>query len=230
MHRITPRLARRAACAAVAVPVLLVAGCSSDSGDPEPTGPSSSASASTGGKKPDPAAYKSLPDPCKAVSEKTVEDVVPGTEDKSGKNLASSDTDSYGACLWSGGSGDIDADYRALTVSLKRYDTDASLGSGDEQAQRFVQQEVQAVEGDEAHKKPEQSKVSDVGDEALAVTYETEKKDNTYRATRVVVRDQNVVVTVDYEGTGFEDADPPSRDEVRKNAEKVAKEASGAIE
>jgi len=230
MHRITPRLARRAACAAVAVPMLLVAGCSSDSGEPESNGPSSSASASAGKEKPAPAAYKNLPDPCKTVSEKTVEDVVPGTDDKTGKNLASSDTDSYGACLWSGGSGDIDAEYRALTVSLKRYDSDASLGSGDEQAERFFQQEIEAVKSDESHEKPEESKVSGTGDEALAVTYETEKKDNSYRATRVVVRDQNVVVTVDYEGTGFEDADPPSRDEVRKNAEKVAKEAAGAIE
>lgn len=90
MHRITPRLARRAACAAVAVPVLLVAGCSSDSGEQPSSGPSPSASADKA--KPESVTYKELPDPCKTVSEKTVEDVVPGTDDTSGKNLASSDT------------------------------------------------------------------------------------------------------------------------------------------
>lgn len=228
MHRITPRLARRAACAAVAVPVLLVAGCSSDSGGEEPAGPSPSASATASPSKKS-VAYSQLPDPCKTLSEKTVEDVVPGTEDASGKNLASSDTDSYGACLWSGGSGDIDAEYRALTVSLKRYDSDASLGSGDKQAQRYFAQEAEGVKSDEANKDPKDGEVSGIGQEAVSITYETEKKDNTYRAARVIVRDHNVVVTVDYEGTGFEDADPPSRDEVRKNAEKVAKEAAAAI-
>ncbi|EST31229.1 hypothetical protein N566_20705 [Streptomycetaceae bacterium MP113-05] len=230
MHRITPRLARRAACAAVAVPVLLVAGCSSDSDGKEPSGSPTSASASAPEQKQDSAGHKDLPDPCKTLSGKSVEDMVPGTDDKSGKNLASSDTGSYGACFWSGGSGDIDAEYRALTVSLKRYESDSSLGSGTEQASRFYEQELKAVSSDEAHKKPEETKVSGTGQNAVAVTYETVKKDNTYRATRVVVRDENVVVTVDYEGTGFEDADPPSRDEVRKNAEKVAKEATGSIE
>jgi hypothetical protein len=228
MHRITPRLARRAACAAVALPVLLVAGCSSDSGGEEPSSPSASSSASGSGAE-QTAAYKKLPDPCKTVAEKTIEDVVPGTDDKSGENLTSSDTDSYGACLWSGASGDIDAEYRALTVSLKRYDSDASLGTGKEQAERYFQQEVESAKTAETHNKPEEKKVSGVGQAAVAVTYETEKKDNSYRATRLVVRDENVVVSVDYEGTGFEDADPPSRDEVRKNAEKVAKEAAGAI-
>lgn len=228
MHRITPRLARRAACAAVALPVLLVAGCSSDSGSEEPSGSSSSASASPGGEQAD--AYKKLSNPCKTVAEKTIEDVVSGTDDTSGENLPSSDTDSYGACLWSGASGDIDAEYRALTVSLKRYDSDASLGSGAEQAERYFQQELESARTAENHKKPEEKKISGVGQAAVAVTYETEKKDDTYRATRVVVRDENVVLSIDYEGTGFEDADPPSRDEVRKNAEKVAKEATGAIE
>lgn len=231
MPRISPRLARRAVCAAVAVPALLVAGCSSDSGGPEPDAPASStspsASPSEDGKS---TAYAQLPDPCKTVPEKTVEDVVPGTEDKTGKNLPSNDTDSYGACLWSGGSGDIEAEYRALTVSLKRYESDASLGSGDEQAERYLEQEAQSVKDDEGHQKPEQNELSGIGEQAVSVTYETEKKENTYRATRIVVRDHNVVVTVDYEGTGFEDADPPSRDEVRKKAEKVAKEAATAIE
>lgn len=228
MSRITPRLARRAACAAVAVPVLLVAGCSADSG--EEKSPGTSPSATTDSAKPEKVTYAKLPDPCKTLSKKTVKDVVPGADDTSGKNLTSSDTESYGACLWSGGSGDLDAKYRALTVSLKRYDSDPSLGSGAERATRYFQQETEGAKSDKAHKDPKESTLSGLGQQALAVTYETEKKDNTYRATRVVVRDHNVVVTVDYEGTGFEDADPPSRDEVRKKAEKVAKEAAAAIE
>ncbi|MGW7351876.1 DUF3558 family protein [Streptomyces sp. NPDC054784] len=229
MHRFDTRLARKIACAAVAVPVLLLAGCSSDdSGGDEGGGDESKAPTPSKSASAAPVKFKQLPDPCKTLPKGTVEDVVPGADDK-GKNLASTDTESYGSCLWSGGSGKNDADYRALTVSLKRYESGASLGSGDTQAGRFLKQEAGAVSGDEDNKKAKESPVSGIGQEGVSIGYETKKKDQEYRVNRTVVRTYNVVVTVDYEGTGFEGADLPSADELKKSGEKIAREAVSAV-
>ncbi|OEV03356.1 hypothetical protein [Streptomyces oceani] len=222
MHRIDPRLARKLVCAAVAVPVLLAAGCSSDS--EEETDDSSSPKPSKS-KSLEPVKFKQLPDPCDALSKDTVKDVVPGSEKKKGKNLASDDTESYGSCLWSGGSGKNDAEYRALTVSLKRYDSGASLGSGDKQAGSFLKQEVESVTGNDDNKKIKNEQLAELGQEATAISYETKKKDQEYRVNRTIARDHNVVVTVDYEGTGFEGADLPSAKDLRKKAQKTAEEA-----
>lgn len=228
MHRIDPRLARKLACAAVAVPVLVLAGCTSDdSGDgggesESSSGPSESPSAA-------PAKFKQLPDPCKTMSKGTVKDVVPNAQSEKGKNLASTDTESYGSCLWSGGSGKNDSEYRALTISLKRYDSGPSLGSGDTQAQRFLKQESESVTGNKENEKVQEVKVSGFGQESVSIGYETKKKDQDYRANRTIVRTYNVVVTVDYEGTGFEDAKLPSVDELKKNSERVARETVAAV-
>lgn len=228
MHRNDPRLVRMIACAAVAVPVLLVAGCSSGSDDDGGKDDSASPSA-----KPSPtvapAKFKALPDPCKTLSKGIVKDAVPGAERSKGKNLTSTDTQSYGSCLWSGGHGKNDANYRSLTVSLKRYDSDPATGSGDKQAKDFLQKEVSAVASDKDNKSPTDEEVPGLGQEAVSVGYEITKKDQDYRVNRTFARNYNVVVTVDYEGTGFEGAKPPSADDLRKNAAKVAKEALTAV-
>lgn len=228
MHRITPRLAaRRLACAAVAVPALFaVAGCIPESGGEEKESPSGSPSSPASLA---PVKFEKLPDPCKTLSGDTVKNVVPGASDANGKNLTSSDTNSYGSCLWSGGSGENDAEYRSLTVSLKRYESDGSLGSGDKQAERFFTQEAEAVRSDGANKGTKESPVDGTGGRAVVLTYETEKKKQDYRVSRVIVLHHNVVITVDHEGTGFEGAKLPGADEIRKNAEKAAKEAAKAL-
>lgn len=227
MHENNPRLVRMIACAAVAVPVLLVAGCSSgsdDGGKDESESPSAKPSATTA-----PAKFKELPDPCKTLSKGTVKDAVPNAEPEKGKNLTSTDTQSYGSCLWSGGHGKNDANYRALTVSLKRYESDPATGSGDKQAKGFLQKEVSAVTSDKENKSPTDEQVPGIGQEAVSVGYEVTKKKQDYRVNRTFARNYNVVVTVDYEGTGFEGAKPPSADDLRKNAAKVAKEALTAV-
>lgn len=233
MHPNAPRMARTLACAAVAVPVLLAsAGCSSspDSGsEKDSAAPSGSPSASA-----KPAAISGLPDPCKTVKKGTVDDVVPDADPAKGKNLDSADADAYGSCFWHGASGKLDGDYRSLTVSLKRYDSAPSLGSGEEQAGRYFTQQVKSVTGDKGNDDLKQANVPDLGAQAASLTYTTVKKaekkdDQKYRAGRVLVRVHNAVVMVDYEGTGFEDAKPPSADTVRKNAQKVAEEVVAAV-
>ncbi|CAM2976543.1 DUF3558 domain-containing protein [Streptomyces albus] len=233
MYRNAPRNAPRRsrtvrntlACAAVAFPVLLIAGCSSDSDKPaESDKPSASAS-----KSPTvaPAKYKELPDSCKSIAKGAVKDLTPGTDNASGKRVGSGDTNDSNSCLWSG----LDKyDYRQLTLSLKRFDSEPAIGSGDKRAAEYLKQQLGEKSSDKDNRKLKQSPVSDIGDEAAAVAFETKKQDakgksEEYQAERLVARVANVVITVDYEGAGFEDAKKPDADEVKKNAEKAAKEA-----
>lgn len=231
MPRNTPHLAVRI-LAGAAAPVLLVAGCSfgSDSGgsdgDPSPAAESSSEAAPS----PEPVKFSKLPDACKTISKDTVEEVVPKAKSKSGKNLGSKDVDSYGSCLWNGLD---DYDYRALTVSLRRFDSDTSIGSGDKRATEYAKQQLAKISEDKAHKGVKESAVKGVGDTATALSYEVEKKEGKssedYREQRLVVRTGNVVLTVDYSGAGFEDAKTPKAADIRKGAEKVAKEAVKSV-
>lgn len=234
MHRNAPRNSpRRAktvrntlACAAVALPVLLVAGCSSDS-DSGKEADSSASSSSEAAPSAVPAKFKSLPDSCKSLSKDTVKDLVPKSSDSSGKRVGSGNTNDSNSCLWSG----LDKyDYRQLTVSLKRFESDTSLGSGDKRAGKYLKQQAEEVSGNKDNKKAMESNVGGVGSQATAITYEAKKKDSKgkaedFRAERLVARSANAVITVDYEGTGFEGGKLPSSDELKKKAEKAAKEA-----
>lgn len=228
MHRNATRTAvRTLACAAV--PMLLAAGCSSGSDDGDKARPTPSAPSSSAPPSPAPVKFTTLPDPCKTLSEKTVEDVVPGAEG-AGKNLGSKDADGYGTCLWSGLDG---YQYRALTVSLKRFDSDLTLGSGAERAAEYAGQQVAAVGEDKENKKVEDAPLDGVGDQATTISFETErksgKKTEEYREQRVVAVTGNVVVVVDYEGAGLEEDKTPKADDIRKGAEKAAKDAVKAV-
>lgn len=233
MHRNAPRNAPRRsktvrntlACAAVALPVLLVAGCSSDS-DQDKNSEAPSASAS---KSPTvaPAKFKQLPDSCKSLGKKTVKNLVAGTKNALGQRVGSGDTNLSSNCLWSG----LDKyDYRQLTLSLKRFDSDPAIGSGDKRAADYVKLQAEETTGNKDNRNIKQSEVSGIGDQASSIGYETKKTDTKnkseeYRGERLITRTANVVITVDFEGAGFEGAKKPGADEVRKKAEKAAKEA-----
>ncbi|MEE1940399.1 DUF3558 family protein [Streptomyces sp. TRM 70361] len=229
MHRNAKRIVvRTLACAAV--PVLLVAGCSSGSGgeDSAKSAKSSAAPSTSAPPSPAPVKFTTLPNPCETLTKKTVKAVVPGA--KTGKNLGSKDADGYGTCLWSGLD---DFQYRALTVSLKRFDSDVTLGSGGQRAAKYAGQQVAAVSQDTANKNVKDTPLDGVGDQATSIAFETEKKSGKkaeeYRGQRVVAITDNVVVTVDYEGAGFETGKTPKADAIRKDAEKAAKEAVAAV-
>ncbi len=147
------------ACAAAALPVLLVVGCSSDS-DKDNGSDTPSASAS---KSPTvaPAKYKKLPDSCKTLDKKAAKDLVPGTEDASGKSVGSGDADDSNSCLWSG----LDKyDYSQLTLSFKRFDSDPSIGSGDKRAADYLKQQVEEKTGSKDNKDLKKSDTSGIGD------------------------------------------------------------------
>ncbi|MDK1475384.1 DUF3558 domain-containing protein [Streptomyces sp. 549] len=219
----------RRALALAAVPVLLVAGCSSggDGGSKEAAEPS--AAPSSAAPSPEPVKFTTLPDPCQSLGRDLVQEVVPKAPP--GKNLGSKDADAYTSCLWSGLD---DFEYRALSVSFRRFDSDTGLGSGDERATEYAAQQVEAATRDESHKGVKDSPLKDLGDAATNVAYDTAKKDGKksedYREQRTVVRSANVVITVDYSGAGFEDAKTPSADSIGKGAEKVAEKALSALD
>ncbi|OEV10322.1 DUF3558 domain-containing protein [Streptomyces nanshensis] len=227
-QRRSPRLARTLACAAIAVPALLVAGCSSDSGGDG----GGSATSDEGAKEPKaaPVKFKELPDACKTVSKDTVKKATPKTDNASGKRIGSGNTQDSGSCLWSG----LDKfDYRQLTVTLKRFDSDTSRGSGDKLAGAFLDQQADAVQSDKANKELKSGSAGGIGDKATSFSYKVDKKDGKkseeFREHQIFARSANVVVLVDYAGAGFESAKLPSADDLKKNAEKAAEEAVASL-
>lgn len=232
MHRPAQRLTRILACAA-AVPVILVAaGCSSDSGsgDDEGAKPSSTAGA-TASKAPAAAAYAKLPDPCTSLTSKTRDALVPEADAKSGKAGQSDDTSLRANCSWSSldNNGVKGSQFRWLNVSLLRFASDASRGSGDKQAGDYVGKQVAAAKATEGATGVQTEPVAATGDEATLVRYDLKKKEGSFKQQTVVARVKNVVVTVDYDGAGLAGEKTPNADDLVKDAEQAAKDAVNAV-
>ncbi|SDL34879.1 DUF3558 domain-containing protein [Streptomyces indicus] len=238
MHRKGPRFTRILAACAV-VPVVLTAGaCSSDSGDggKSDSGATSSASKSAEGKDKAAslaaAAYKQLPAACKVLSAKTVEDLVPKVEDKSGKTGKSSDVSTRGSCSWTGldNNGVDGSQFRWLSASLMRFESEEALGSAESRAKDYFKKQVAAAAATEGAKNVKSEPAAGVGDEATTVRYDLDKgKLGDYKQQTVVTRIENVVVTIDYNGAGLAGEKAPKAEDMAKDAEKAAKEAVAAV-
>ncbi|MFD7324965.1 DUF3558 domain-containing protein [Streptomyces sp. NPDC059875] len=237
MHRSAPRLTRILACAAVPV-MLVVAGCSSDSdgGSDSPDKGKGSASSATPGtqkstKTVEPAKFAKLPDVCKSISAKTTESLVPKAKAKNGTTATSSDTTSRGGCSWNGldDKGVKGSQYRWLDVSFYRYESDASLGSGQERAQENFTKELAKVQATEGAKKLRTTDAPGVGEQSKAVAYELKKTGEDFKYASVVARTGNVLVLLTYNGAGYAGADAPSDKTMMDGAVKAAKEAVAAV-
>jgi hypothetical protein len=229
------RLGRVLVCAA-AVPVMLIAaGCSSDSDSgSDDTGGKSADTAASASASPSPtvqaAAYKSLPKPCAVFSKKTLGELVPKAP-KSGKEVTSDDASSRASCSWSSldNNGVKGSQFRWLSVSLLRFDSDASLGAGDKQAQSYYDSQVQDAQAVEGAKNAKSQPVSGTGDAATTVTYDLKKKEGSFKQQTVVTRVENVVITLDYNGAGLAGEKTPSAATLTKLAQKAAKEAVASV-
>ncbi|MET9811727.1 MULTISPECIES: DUF3558 family protein [unclassified Streptomyces] len=226
------RLNRVLVCAA-AVPVMLVAaGCSSDSGSGDSTDKAAKAAASASAS-PSPtveaAAYGKLPEACKTLSKKTLEDLVP--ESKSGKEGKSDDISTRGSCSWNSldNNGVKGSQFRWLNVSMLRFESDVTRGPADKLAHEYFEKQVQDVQAAEGAKNAKSEPVSGTGDEATAVRYELKKKEGTFKQQTIVARVENVVVTIDYNGAGLAGDKSPSADDLLKDAKKAAEEAVAAV-
>ncbi|MER7480622.1 DUF3558 family protein [Streptomyces sp. NPDC126510] len=228
------RLNRVLVCAA-AVPVMLVAaGCSSDSGSGDSTDKAAKAGASaSASSSPSPtvqaAAYDKLPEPCKALSKKTLKDLVP--KGKSGKEGKSDDISTRASCSWDSldNNGVKGSQFRWLNVSMLRFESDVARGPADKLAQEYYEKQVQEAQAAEGAKGVKSEPVAGTGDQATAVHYDLKKKEGTFKQQTIVARVENVVVTLDYNGAGLAGDKTPDEGDLLKDAKKAVKEAVEAV-
>ncbi|MFI6645830.1 DUF3558 domain-containing protein [Streptomyces sp. NPDC050504] len=247
MHRSAPRrrLSRILACAAVPV-MLVAAGCSDGDGGKEKSkskeaevaaSASAEAAEAAAKKKAEvaPAKFAKLPAACKAITAKTVDELVPKAKDKNGTAGASSDATTRSRCSWDGLSdkGVSGSQWRWLALSLNRLESDPTLGAGEKRAQEEYAKAVAKAKVVDGAKDLLTSPAHGVGDEATAVTHSstksTEGVKGETRSTTIVARTGNVVLTLDYNGTGYAGAKFPRGTELMEDAVKAAKEAVAAV-
>ncbi|WP_431042883.1 hypothetical protein ACQUSR_13935 [Streptomyces sp. P1-3] len=222
MRRTAPRLARILACAAV--PVMLVAGCN-DSGSGSDDKKKDASASPTPSPTVAPAKFRKLPEPCGSLSGKTIEKLVPKAKSEKGKALPSSDKNDSGACLWTGLDG---YQYRSLTLSFKRFDSDLSQGTGDKQAEAYASDQADKAGKADGAKDAKRGEAA-IGDGATTVRTKAKKDGDEFLNQTVVARTANIVITVEYDGTGYEDAKAPSAEKLLKGAEDIAKEAVESV-
>ncbi|MFJ5550978.1 DUF3558 domain-containing protein [Streptomyces sp. NPDC093225] len=238
MHRSASRLTRLIACAAVPV-ILAVSGCSSDSDSGTGSGAdggskSDGGSASAPTAKPTPTlekvAFAKLPEPCKTLATKTIGALVPEAKDADGTAAKSNDLSSRATCSWNG----LDEDglkgssYRWLAVSMARYDSHESLGGGNKRAAEQYAKQVEAAKTAEGATGVQTQPASGIGDEATTVVSKAKKQVDFFNQT-VVVRTQNVVITLDYNGASYEGQKAPDTAKLLQDAVAAAKEAVASV-
>jgi len=210
--------------------MLAVAGCSSDSdkkGEADsPAVPSAKASALVA-----PAKYTKLPDACKAISSTSIANLVPKAKDKGGTAGQSSDLNTRGSCSWNGldDKGVKGSEYRWLDVSFTRYDSDATLGTGDKRAGQYFTQEINNAQGADGATGTKAAPATGIGDQSTTVTYSLKKTGVNFAYAVVVARAQNVVVTLTYNGAGYAGAKSPNSADLMKGAVAAAKETVAAV-
>ncbi|MFJ7152127.1 DUF3558 family protein [Streptomyces sp. NPDC100445] len=233
------RLRRTLACAAAVPALLITAACSSgssdsgakagDDGTRQPSAGSTAPSASASPTVPA-AAYHKLPEPCGVLSRKTLTELVPKAAE-SGKNGSSDDPSARSSCSWDSldNNGVKGSQFRWLHVSLLRFDSDATRGSGDDQAHTYFGRQAEDAKAVDGAKGVKVVPLSGTGAEATAVRYDLKKKEGLFRQQTAVARVENVVVTVDYNGAGLAGEKTPSADDLTKAAEKALKEAVASV-
>ncbi|MEW1634556.1 DUF3558 family protein [Streptomyces sp. NPDC093801] len=237
MHRSASRLTRVLACAAVPV-ILTVAGCSSDSGKSSSGSDSGKKSSSASSAKPstkgstslEKVAFAKLPDPCKSVPAKTVESLVRDAKDKNGTAAKSNDLANRASCSWNGleTDGVKGSQYRWLSVSLVRYDSHASLGSGNKRAEEQYNKQIDLAKTTKDAHDVKVEQADGVGDQGTSVIYGI-KKDVDFFNTTVVARTQNVVITLDFNGAAYEGAGAPDQAKLLQDAIAATKEVVTSV-
>ncbi|WP_234334544.1 DUF3558 domain-containing protein [Streptomyces sp. NRRL B-1347] len=245
MHRPAQRQRQRLTrvlVGAAAAPVILFAsacsgddsGSGSDDAKKDSAGkPSASASKDSGGEAAtvEKAAYAKLPEPCKTLSKKTLGDLVPSAKDKTGKTGTSDDVSTRGNCTWESlqDNGVDGSQFRWLRVSLNRFESDQSLGSGAKRAQANFAKQVADAQAVKGAKSVKTTPVPGTGDQATLVSYDVTKDKETFRQQTLVTRVENAVVTVDYNGAGLAGDKQPNAADLGKDTQKAAKEAAAAV-
>ncbi|MEU5973773.1 DUF3558 domain-containing protein [Streptomyces sp. NPDC047315] len=248
MHRTSPRLTRILACAALPL-ALVLAGCSSDSGDDDKKakddkekGASSSASpggdsagSGSGVEQPqnvEAARFAKLPTACGSISKRTVGNLLPAAKPKEGTAGKSSDLLARANCSWNSldDNGVKGSQYRWMDVSYLRFDSEQALNlSGEQRAKDGFGKELAKAQGTKGATDLKTSAASGVGDEAQAVVYKLRKTDADFSYATIVARTGNVVITLTYNGTGYAGAQNPKAEDITKGAIGAAKDAVASV-
>jgi hypothetical protein len=152
--------------------------------------------------------YEKAPDPCKAVSRKTVTSLVPGKLTTG--ELASTDKDVRRMCQWHALKG---YSYRWLDVSFE-------IRRSTEDAEKAFDRVASGKGGP----------FKGLGDEAYSLSAVTSDKGNKVQETELTVRSGNAIVVVTYNGGDFVEKTTPGADKIRDGAAKAAGEALAALE
>ncbi|MFF6960387.1 DUF3558 domain-containing protein [Streptomyces sp. NPDC008317] len=222
------RLALLLACAAV--PAMALAGCSSGSGssDAKSSASSSTGSGPSGGSATPtlaPAKFAALPASCKAITQATVNALVPKAKTPGGTPVKSDDITSRAGCSWTG-NGKDGYQYRWLSVTLQRFTSSTALGTAEDQAKkRYTEQVGTLNQVPGAASAP----LTGLGDQAASVVSKATVAKVTSQNDSVVVRSGNVVVLVEFNGAGLEGKKNPSAGDVQSGAQRAAKEAVAAV-
>ncbi|MEV5882025.1 hypothetical protein AB0L74_04775 [Streptomyces sp. NPDC052020] len=158
-----------------------------------------------------PTTYASAPDPCAALTAKTITSLVPGAR-KAGKEIPSTDTRERRTCSWNALQG---YDYRWLDVSFE-------IMKSDQAARASYEERVGDDDGG--------GEVPGLGDTAYSVVGLVTEDGQQTREGTVIARASNALVVVTYNGSDFETRKAPGTDEINKGAIRAAKEAVAALE
>ncbi|CAM5248633.1 hypothetical protein GCM10010329_08500 [Streptomyces spiroverticillatus] len=239
MYRKAPRIARILTCAVAAPALLVVAGCSSDSGSGSGAdgGKKDSGAAQEQQKKPSApptvaaAKFASLPDACKALKKDTIEDLVPEADKVEGKADDSSNPQTRRGCSWGGldDKGVKGSQYHYLTYSLQLFESNQALGSGEKRATEYVTKQVNKVQGKEGVKDVRANPAEGIGEQASTIGYGAREAGTDFNHAVVVARTGNVVVTLDYNGAGYAGTKAPDPADLLKGAQSAAKEVVASI-
>jgi hypothetical protein len=216
--------------------MLLAVGCSSDSdsdsasGDDQPAGASAQPGETSEAPQVAQAAYAKLPDACEVFARKSLTSLVPKGV-KSGKAINAPEADVTGDCRWTSldDNGVKGSQYRWLSVSLHLLESDATNGPGEDRAHEAFEDKVTAAKATDGAKNVKTETATGLGDEATVVRYELKKKGDTFKQQTVVVRTENVVVTLDYNGAGLAGEKTPDAAALVKSAKSAAKEVVASV-
>jgi hypothetical protein len=211
--------------------MLVVAGCSSSSGSDSKDSADSATPSAKGEPLVAPAKYKTLPEACQALSSGTIGNLVPKAKLKGGTPGKSNDISKRGSCSWNGldDKGVKGSQYRWLDITLSRYDSDQSLGSGAARAGKQYAQEVADAKTAEGAKDLKTGPSTGIGNEATLVTYTLKKTGTDFSYATIVARTENAVLTLNYNGAGYAGEETPSVSDVTKDAITASKEAVAFI-
>ncbi|MFG1808640.1 DUF3558 domain-containing protein [Streptomyces sp. NPDC049040] len=222
-RRTAPRPALLLACA-LAVPAVLLAGCSSGGGsDSDGAGSTDTAAGTPTTPTLAPAKYSALPSGCATVARATITALVPKAKVPGG-TAAADDNGARGGCSWTGNGSD-GYQYRWLSVTLQRFSSTASASADQQAKDRYTEQIALLRKAPGATT----SVVTGVGDQAGSVAAKATVAKVTSQNDTLVARTGNVVVIVEFNGAGLEGKKNPTATTVRDGAQRAAKDVVAAV-